>query len=127
MAEGMTRALDLPFEEAVERTRAALAEQGFGVITEIDVTATLQEKIGKQIEEYTILGACNPNYAARALEHDRSIGVMLPCNVVVRASDGGSLVEAFDPQSAMQIPGFEAMGEIADDVRGLLQAALDSL
>jgi len=123
----MTRELDIPVPEALQRTKEALAEQGFGTITEINIQQTLAEKIGKEIEEYTIIGACNPNYAAKALDSDRSVGLMLPCNVVVRATEGGSLVEAFDPRSAMQMPGFEAMGEIADDVRSLLQAALDSL
>jgi uncharacterized protein (DUF302 family) len=89
--------LDVPFSEAVARVRAALAGQGFGVLTEIDVTATLKAKLGEQIEDYVILGACNPPLAHRALAADRSIGLLLPCNIVVRATPAGTVVEALDP------------------------------
>ena len=84
-----------PFAEAVERTRAALAEQGFGVLSEIDVQATLREKRGLEMEPYVILGACNPDLGAQALDIDRSIGVLLPCNVVVSAT--GRRLEGADP------------------------------
>src|SRR5690242_28512 len=85
--------VDLPYTEAVERTRAALAEQGFGVLTQIDVQATLREKRGLAMEPYVILGACNPDLASQALDIDRSIGVLLPCNVVVSARDNGSKIQ----------------------------------
>ena len=90
--------LDAPFGEAVARVRAALAGQGFGVLTEIDVTATMRAKLGEQMEDYVILGACNPPFAHQALGIDRSIGLLLPCNVVVRAGSDGTVVEALDPQ-----------------------------
>ena len=89
--------VDLPYAEAVEQTRAALAEQGFGVLSQIDVQATLREKRGLEMEPYVILGACNPDLAPRALDIDRSIGVLLPCNVVVSARDGGSKIQILDP------------------------------
>jgi len=89
--------VDAPFPEVVERARTALASQGFGVLTEIDVTATLRAKLGAQLEDYVILGACNPPFAHQALDIDRSIGLLLPCNVVVRATAEGTLVEALDP------------------------------
>src|SRR5687768_9601189 len=89
----------LPYAEAVTRVREALAEQGFGILTEIDVRATLRDKRGLEMEDYVILGACNPDLAHQALEVDRAIGVLLPCNVVVSAAGaGGSTVRVLDPQ-----------------------------
>ena len=91
--------------------RAAQTEQGFGVLTEIDVTATLQAKLGEKIEDYVILGACNQPFASRALGIDRSIGPLLPCNVIVRSADGGTVVEALDPADhghPHRAPGAEA-------------------
>ena len=88
---------DLPYAEAVTRTREALGEQGFGVLTEIDVQATLRDKLGLEMEPYIILGACNPKLAHQALEVDRSIGVLLPCNVVVSGHGEGSTVQILDP------------------------------
>ena len=86
MSYGTSVTLDIPFADALGRVRAALQQQGFGVLTEIDVTATLRAKLGEQIEDYVILGACNPPFAHQALEIDRSIGLLLPCNVVVRSA-----------------------------------------
>jgi uncharacterized protein (DUF302 family) len=97
MSYGRSITLDAPFGDAVERVRAALGDQGFGVLTEIDVKATLENKLGEKIEDYLILGACNPPLASRALAADRSIGLLLPCNVVVRAADGQTVVEVLDP------------------------------
>ena len=99
MSYGKTVTLDIPFPDAVSRVREALQEQGFGVLTEIDVTATMQAKLGKQIEDYVILGACNPPLAFQALDTDRHIGLSLPCNVVVRATEGGTVVDILDPRS----------------------------
>src|SRR5215204_4599618 len=98
MSYGITVRLNAPFSPTVDRVRAALKEQGFGVLTEIDVRRTLREKLGVDMEDYVILGACNPPLAHRALEADREIGLLLPCNVVVRA-DGpdATLVQALDP------------------------------
>ena len=127
MNYGTQITLDLPYTEAVSRVRAALTEQGFGVLTEIDVTATLQAKLGEKIEDYIILGACNPPFASRALGIDRSIGLLLPCNVVVRAAGDGTVVEALDPQIMVTLTGRPELKPVADEVAGRLSNALASL
>ena len=127
MSYGTQITLDLPYAEAVGRVRAALTEQGFGVLTEIDVTATLQAKLGEKIEDYVILGACNPPFASRALGIDRSIGLLLPCNVVVRSADGGTVVEALAPQIMVTLTERPELKPLADEVAGRLSNALASL
>jgi uncharacterized protein (DUF302 family) len=128
MSYGTHVALAEPFAEAVPRVRAALAAQGFGVLTEIDVTATLKAKLGEQMEDYVILGACNPPFAHQALGIDRSIGLLLPCNVVVRAAaDGGTIVEALDPQVMVTLTGRTELKPVADEVARRLAAALAGL
>ena len=113
--------------EALEATRRALQEQGFGILTEIDLAATLKEKIGAEIPAHVILGACRPPLAHAALQVDPSIGTVLPCNVAVRdLGDGSTRVEAFDPDAMTQLAG-DAFAEVAADARGRLTAALDSL
>jgi uncharacterized protein (DUF302 family) len=125
---GMTAALDAPFEEAVERVRGALAEQGFGVLTEIDVQATLKAKLDADMEPYLILGACNPPLAHRALDADRAIGMLLPCNVVVRADPaGGTLVQALDPATMLTLTDLPALAPVAAEARTRLGAALKAL
>lgn len=119
--------VDLPYAEAVERTRAALSEQGFGVLTEIDVQATLRAKRGVEMEPYIILGACNPDLAHQALDIDRSIGVLLPCNVVVGAVPGGSRVQILDPEMMAAVTELPALQPIADEASRRLGAVLDSL
>jgi uncharacterized protein (DUF302 family) len=128
MSYGITVRLPAPFAVTAERVRAALQEQGFGVLTEIDVQATLRAKLGQQIEEYLILGACNPPLASRALDADRDIGLLLPCNVVVRA-DGpdATLVQALDPQVMVQVTGRPELTDVADEATTRLRAALDTL
>ncbi|WP_051499961.1 DUF302 domain-containing protein [Nocardia sp. BMG51109] len=111
----------------MEMTREALRQQGFGVLTEIDVRATLREKLGEQIEPYVILGACNPRLASRALATDRQAGLLLPCNVVVRGADTGTLVEAADPDVLVRATGHGDLQAIADEARGLLTAAIETL
>jgi uncharacterized protein (DUF302 family) len=113
-----------PFTETVGKVRDALREQGFGVLTEIDVRATMQDKLGAQMEDYVILGACNPPLAHRALSADRSIGLLLPCNVVVRAGQGETVVEAMDPQVMMQVAEQPALAAVAEDAAARLRAAL---
>jgi uncharacterized protein (DUF302 family) len=118
------------FDDAVARTRAALAEQGFGVLTEIDVKATLKAKLGADMEDYLILGACNPPLAHRAVEANRQIGLLLPCNVVVRTDRdhaGTVLVEAMDPGLLVEVTGEPELRPVAEEVTGRLQAAIDSL
>ena len=128
MSYGITVRVPAPFTPTVARVRAALAEQGFGVLTEIDVQATLRQKIGAEMEDYLILGACNPPLAHRALDADRDIGLLLPCNVVVRA-DGpdATLVQALDPQVMVQVTGRPELKDVADEAAVRLRAALDTL
>lgn len=127
MSYGTNVTLDIPFTEAVDRVRAALAEQGFGVLTEIDVTATLRARLGEQMEDYIILGACNPPAAHQALGIDRSIGLLLPCNVVVRAAAAGTVVEALDPQVMVTLTGRPELKPVADEVARRLGDALAAL
>ena len=127
MSYGTHITLDTPFAEAVARVRAALAGQGFGVLTEIDVTATMRAKLGEQMEDYVILGACNPPFAHQALELDRSIGLLLPCNVVVRAGSDGTVVEALDPQVMVTMTGRPELKPVADEVARRLADALAEL
>ncbi len=127
MDYGITVRLDRPFAEAAERARAALKDQGFGVLTEIDVRATLREKLGAEMEDYLILGACNPPLAHRALDIDRRIGLLLPCNVVVRADGEASVVEALDPQVMVGVTGEPRLKAVADEASRRLAAALDAL
>ncbi|WP_205875768.1 DUF302 domain-containing protein [Mycobacterium camsae] len=125
---GLTTTLHTSFSEAVEQTTQALAEQGFGVLTRIDVKATLKQKLGKDMEDYLILGACNPQLAHRALDVDRQIGQLLPCNVVLRAADdGGVLVEAMDPQLMVRVVDQPGLHEVADEAAAKLQAAIGKL
>ena len=127
MSYGTSVTVDLPFADAVGRIREALKAQGFGVLTEIDVTATLRDKLGEQIEDYIILGACNPPFAHQALGIDRSIGLLLPCNIVVRAIAGGTLVEALDPQVMVTVTGRPELKPVADEVARRLANALAAL
>lgn len=125
--------LPLGYDEAVEQTRAALAVQGFGILSEIDVRATFEEKLGAEAAEevgnYLILGACDPQLASRALAAEPGLGALLPCNVVVRRGTDATqtTVEAIDPQTMVQLTDTQAMREIADDADTRLQAALASL
>lgn len=115
------------FDEAADRVRAALGGQGFGVLTEIDVRATMAAKLGEQMEPYLILGACNPPLAHRALAVEREIGLLLPCNVVVRADGGDVLVEALDPRIMTGVTDRAEFAPVADEARERLTAALATL
>jgi len=118
------------FEDVVARTRDALVQEGFGVITEIDVKATLKAKLDVDIEDYLILGACDPTLAHRAISVDREIGPLLPCNVVVRADRGDPgmvIVEGMNPAMLVQVTGEPALIAIADEVTEKLGAAIASL
>src|SRR5271165_5642555 len=120
----LSTTLHTTFDDAVVRTREALAQQGFGVLTEIDVKATLKAKLDEDIEDYLILGACNPPLAHRAIEVDRQIGLLLPCNVVVRSDPDHAdviRVEAMNPQLLVDVTGEPALSPIADEVTGKLQ------
>jgi uncharacterized protein (DUF302 family) len=119
--------LDADFDTAVTAVRTALADQGFGILTEIDVKATLKAKLGHDMEDYLILGACNPPLAHEALQADRSIGLLLPCNVVVRRDGETTLVQALDPGTMVTLTGLPALEPVAADATARLDAALASL
>ena len=131
MSYALSTTLHTTFEDAVERTRKALADQGFGVLTEIDMKATLKAKLGEDMEDYLILGACNPPLAHRAVNADRQIGLLLPCNVAVRVDTtaGGDavIVDAMDPQVMVQLSDQPGVREVADEAAAKLRAALESL
>ncbi|MFJ3961181.1 DUF302 domain-containing protein [Streptomyces sp. NPDC090036] len=112
------------FDETVEAVRRALADQGFGILTEIDVRATLKAKLDHDMEPYLILGACNPPLARQALDADRSIGLLLPCNVVIRTDGDQVIVQAIDPATMVTLTGVDAMAPVADDAARRLDAAL---
>ncbi len=119
--------LAAPYAEAIERTKAALKEQGFGVLTEIDVQATMKAKLNADFRPYVILGACNPPLAHRALTSELEIGLLLPCNVVVYEEEGGSRVEMMDPEAALGIVGNPELQAVAAEAKARLQRALASL
>jgi len=127
MSYVFTKTLDVPFDQAIEKTTAALAERGFGVLTTIDVKATLKKKIDVDFRPYTILGACNPGYAHMALQAEQHIGAMLPCNVVVQEVDGGVEVAAVDPVASMASVANASLGDVATQVRAMLQEVVESL
>ena len=124
---GTTLRLDRPFDEAVDAVRAALGEQGFGVLTEIDVRATMKAKLDVDVPSQVILGACNPTLAHRAMEIEPSIGLLLPCNVVVRETADGSVVEAINPAVLAEFTGNETLEPIAHEVGRALAAAMGAL
>ena len=122
------RTVDMPFAQAVERATAALAAEGFGVLTEIDVSATLQRKLGETIPPYRILGACNPQFAHRALTIEPQIGALLPCNVIVREDACGTVhVEFMDPDAVLGLVGRAEVAPIAAEVRTRLQRVMAAL
>jgi uncharacterized protein (DUF302 family) len=117
--------VEMSFGQALERVTAELAKEGFGVLTEIDVAATLKQKLGKDMRPYKILGACNPQFAHRALEAEPQIGALLPCNVVVREDASGKIiVEIMDPQAVLQLVDRAEVGELAAEVRKRLERVL---
>ncbi|MGC0249353.1 DUF302 domain-containing protein [Pseudactinotalea sp. Z1748] len=127
MNYGISITLPDDFDAAMPKVIEALAEQGFGVLTEIDMATTLKKKLDVQIAPHVILGACNPPLAYRAVQAEESIGLLLPCNVVVRSGDGGTVVEALDPQVMVGVTGNEELTGVADEASTRLRAALQSL
>jgi uncharacterized protein (DUF302 family) len=123
---GLSTIVDLPYERAVARTREALGNEGFGVLTEIDVKATLKKKIDVDFRPYVILGACNPSLAHKALSVELDIGLLLPCNVIVYAADepGRSVVAALDPVEALSLTDNEGIRPLASEVRSRLERVL---
>jgi uncharacterized protein (DUF302 family) len=126
---GIGTTVPLPYEQALARTKEALAAEGFGVLSEIDVAATLEKKLGVDFRPYVILGACNPPLAHQALTAERDIGLLLPCNVIVYADDdpGRSVVAAMDPVEALQLTGNEAVRPLAREVRARLERVLNAV
>lgn len=117
---------DTGLDEAEARVRAALADAGFGVLTEIDVKATMKKKIDRHMDGYKILGACNPNMAWEAIGLEPRIGAMLPCNVILRSVDGGTEVSAIDPVASMQAVNNAELHKVAGQVREMLVHAVDA-
>ncbi len=126
-AYGMGTKLNIPYEQAVEKVTAALKEEGFGVLTEIDVKATLKKKLDADFRKYIILGACNPPLAYQALQTELEIGLLLPCNVIVYEEDGGSVVSIADPIAMLGIVGNPTLNSVAEEARARLQRVLEAL
>jgi uncharacterized protein (DUF302 family) len=124
---GFGATLDIPFEEAVARTRAALKDEGFGVLSEIDVRATMKEKLDVDYEPYLILGACNPQLAHRALQAEHELGLLLPCNVIVREHEARSAVSIVDPAAMLGVVDSPALRAVADEAKARLQRVAAAL
>ena len=119
--------LDVPYEEAMERVTAALKAEGFGVLTEIDVKATLKQKLDADFRKYAILGACNPPLAHKALSTELEIGLLLPCNVIVYEEDGGSVVSIVDPISMLGVVDSAELKPVADEAGARLERVAKAL
>ena len=126
---GLGTTVPLDYTQAVARTKEALAAEGFGILTEIDVAATMKKKLDVDFRPYVILGACNPPLAHRALTAERDIGLLLPCNVIVYADDipGRSVVAVMDPVEALQLTGNEQIRPLAEDVKARLARVLEAI
>jgi len=128
MSYFFAKKINATFDEAIEKVTAVLQGKGFGVLTEIDVKATLKNKLDVDFQPYTILGACNPPFAYKALQAENKIGTMLPCNVVVQDIGEGMVeVAAIDPAASMQAVENPALEDVAGEVRAMLQAVIDEL
>lgn len=128
MSYHFSKRLDLPFDQAVARVTEALKREGFGILTDIDVRATLKAKLGEEFRSYRILGACNPQLAHRALTLEDKIGTMLPCNVIVQQHEGGGIeVSAVDPVASMRAIENPGLAEVAKEVQARLKRVIDIL
>ena len=127
MSYYFSRNLEMPFTEAIDRVTTRLKEEGFGVLTEIDVRETLKKKLDVEFRPYRILGACHPPSAYAALSAEDKIGTMLPCNVIIQERDGGVEVAAIDPVASMQAVRNEELGEVANEVRERLKRVVETL
>ncbi len=123
----INKTVDAPFDETVDRVVDALEDEGFGVLSDIDVQATIAEKLDVEFRQYRILGACNPSFAHEALEEEIELGALLPCNVIVYETDGGSLgISAVDPERLLGLVGNPALEPVAEAVADRLERALDT-
>ena len=128
MSYHFSKKLDVPFDQAVSRVTEVLKREGFGLLTDIDVSATLKAKLGEDFRPYKILGACNPQLAHRALRLEDKIGTMLPCNVIVQQhADGAVEVSAVDPVASMQAIGNPGLAEVAKEVQARLKRVVEGL
>lgn len=125
---GFSKVVNLGYDEAIAKVTDELKKEGFGVLTEIDVKATLKKKLDVDFKPYKILGACNPPFAYKALQSEEQIGLMLPCNVIVYVNDEGkTVVAAVDPIASMQAVKNESLGEVAETIQGKLKKVISSL
>lgn len=127
MTYGYKKEVSLAFDESLEKTKAELAKEGFGVLTEINVKETLKKKLDKDYDNYVILGACNPPFAYEALTTEKEIGLLLPCNVIVFEDDGKVFVSAVLPTVAMGMVDNPALAELAEKVEEKLKRAIDEI
>ena len=124
---GLKREVDTNFSDAVEKVRQELQKEGFGVLTEIDVKSTLKKKLDVEFDDYVILGACNPPFAFKALQAERDIGLMLPCNVVVYRQGGKTVVASISPTAQMRKTGNDALKKVAEDVESRLRRVIGNV
>lgn len=128
MSYHFSKTVDLSFDKAIQHTTDILKEEGFGVLTEIDIKETLKKKLDVDFRKYRILGACNPPNAYKALQAEGHIGLMLPCNVIVQEHEDGKVeISAVDPVASMQAIDNEGLGQVAKDVRNMLKNVIDRL
>jgi uncharacterized protein (DUF302 family) len=124
---GYKKSLNIPYEEAIKRTKEELKKEGFGVLTEIDVKETLRKKLNVDFDKYTILGACNPPFAYKSLQAELDIGLMLPCNVIVYENEGQTFVSSILPTAAMSMIKNEKLRKIAEQVEEKLKRTIDNI
>lgn len=127
MSYRYNKELDIEFEEVVKKTRKELSKQGFGIITEIDVKETLKKKLNIDYDNYIILGACNPSLAYKALQAEKEIGLLLPCNVIIYQKNKKTIISAINPTEAMSIIDNNSLKEIAEEVAGRLKKLIEIL
>jgi len=124
---GMSTPVAESYEDAITKVTAALKEQGFGILTEIDVQATMKKKLDVDMDKYIILGACNPNLAYQALQHEQEMGLLLPCNVIVYEKDGQTHVSLLDPMKMMDFSGNNALCDMAEDAHRRLTKVYEAM